>query len=96
MVVRDLDELRGPESGPVELPNRLFWQAQRRFDLDRPAHLALLYETVLREAATEDELRTWLNRAVLARVWPDLFVPAGVRQAWERRFPELSRRAVAA
>lgn len=96
VVVRDLAELRGPATGVVELPQRLFWQAGRRFDLDRPAHRALMYETVLREAVTADELRTWLNRAVLTRVWPELFLPAGVRLAWERRFPELGRLAVAA
>lgn len=96
VVVGDLAELMGPTSGVVELPNRLFWQPDRRVNLDSPALLAWMYETVLREAAMVDELRTWLDGATLVRLWPDLFVPRGVRQAWEERHPVLRSRAAAA
>src|SRR5690349_16937968 len=34
LVARTLDELRGPVRGIVELPQRLMWNPQRRFDLD--------------------------------------------------------------
>jgi hypothetical protein len=96
VVVADLTELRGPTSGVVELPHRLFWQPDRRVNLDNPALLAWLYETVLCEAARVDELRTWLDGPTLVRLWPDLFVPRGVRQAWEERHPVLRARVTAA
>jgi hypothetical protein len=80
----------------VELPHRLFWQPDRRVNLDNPALLAWMYETVLREAATVQELHTWLDRSTLIRLWPDIFVPRGVRQAWENRHPVLRARAAAA
>ncbi len=64
-------------------------------NLDRPAMLAWMYETVLREAATADELRAWLDGPTLVRLWGDIFVPRGVRQAWEERHPSLRARAVA-
>jgi hypothetical protein len=94
--VTDLAELHGPVRGVVELPNRLFWQPDRHVGLDNPALLAWMYETVLREAAAVDELRTWLHGPTLVRLWPDLFLPREVRRAWEERHRVLSTRAVAA
>jgi hypothetical protein len=46
-------------------------------------------ETVLREAKSADELRTWLDGATLIRLWPELYLPRWVRQAWRDRHPEL-------
>jgi hypothetical protein len=96
VVAADLSELHGPTSGVVELPNRLFWQPDRHVDLDNPALLEWMYETVLREAASIEELRTWLNGPTLVQLWPRLFVPRGVRQAWEERHPALNAGDLAA
>ena len=46
VVVDDLSVLRGPTSGVVGLPNRLFWQPHHTVDLDKPGLLAWLYENV--------------------------------------------------
>lgn len=92
-IVRSLGELHGPLSGVVELPHRMFWQPDRHVDLDNPALLRWAYETVLREAATGDELRAWLDGPTLIRVWPDLFLPRWVRQAWQQSHPELAAQA---
>ncbi len=89
VVTRTLDELVGPEHGLVELPQRLFWQPNRIFDLDKPAQLHWMYENVLREAIRTDELRTWINAGILVRIWRELNLPRGVRQAWEARYPQL-------
>jgi len=93
LVAADLDDLRGPTGGIVELPHRLIWQAPplRRFDLDDPYQLCRMYEIVLREAVRADELRAWLEGPTLHRLWLDLYLPRGVRQAWEERHPELAR-----
>jgi hypothetical protein len=96
VVVEDLSELHGPTSGVIELPHRLHWQRDRRVDLDKPYLLAWVYETVLTEAALREELRAWLDGPTLIRLWPDLFVPRGVRQAWEERHRVLRARAAAA
>jgi hypothetical protein len=95
VVAPDLSELNGPTSGVVELPHRLFWQPDRHVRLDNPALLAWMYETVLTEAVAIEELRTWLHGPTLVRLWPDLFVPRGVRQAWEARHAALRMRAAA-
>lgn len=95
MVVADLSRLHGPTRGVVELPHRLFWQPDRRVNLDNPAVLAWMYETVLREAVTEQELSTWLDGPTLLRLWDELYLPRGIRAAWEQRHPGLSRRAAA-
>jgi hypothetical protein len=96
VVVDDLSELRGPTSGTIELSNRLFWQPDRHFDLDDADSLVWMYENVLREAASFSELRTWIDGPTLIRLWPTLFVPRGVRAAWERQHPQLRRQSAAA
>ena len=90
-----LGELHGPVSGVIELPHRLFWQADRRVDLDNPALLRWTYQVVLREAASVEELETWLDGDTLVRLWPELHLPRWVRQAWQQRHPELAVQAPA-
>ena len=93
MVTADLGELHGPTGGVVELPHRLFWQPDRRVDLNNPSLLRWMYETVLREAVSVEELRRWLDGATLVRLWPDLYLPREVRQAWQQRHRVLRRAA---
>lgn len=90
LVAVSLDSLRGPAEGTVELPLWLFWSApDRTFDLSRPSMVRSMYETVLGEATRPDDLTGWLDRDTLIRVWPSLYLPRGVRQAWEERHPAL-------
>jgi hypothetical protein len=96
LVVADLGSLRGPVSGEVRLPLRLFWSLpDHQFDLDDPDTRRWYYETVLREASRPDDLTVYLDGATLVRLWPELYLPKGVRRAWEERHPSL-RAAVAA
>jgi hypothetical protein len=97
LVAADLADLRGPAEGVAELPLRLFWSApDRTFDLGDTDMLRSMYEKVLREAIRADELTTHLNADRLIAVWPDLFLPRDVRQAWEDQHPALRRAAAAA
>ncbi|MEV0005298.1 hypothetical protein AB0H28_23850 [Micromonospora sp. NPDC050980] len=96
VVADDLRELRGPTTGVVELPHRLFWQSDRHVDLDRPGLLPWMYETVLTEAVRTDELRTWLHGPTLIRLWSTLYLSRGVRRAWEQRHPMLRVQRIAA
>jgi hypothetical protein len=89
LVADSLDELNGPEHGVVELPVRLMWNPNRRFDLDDHDLLLWMYENVLREAIRRDELRQWINGRILVQVWPELNLPNGVRKAWAARHPPL-------
>jgi hypothetical protein len=96
LVSADLDSLRGPVSGKVQLPLRLFWSLpDHQFDLDDPDPRRWYYETVLREASRPADLTAYLDGATLIRLWPELYLPKGVRRAWEERHPSL-RAAVAA
>ena len=97
IVAGSLADLRGPAEGTVELPLRLFWsRPDRRFDLSKPHMRQWLYETVLREASRLDDLTTYLNVDTLIAIWPDLFLPRGVRQAWEDQHPALQAATAAA
>ena len=96
LVVTDLASLCGPAGGKVQLPLRLFWSLpDHQFDLDDPDSRRWYYETVLREASRADDLTAYLDGATLVRLWPELYLPKGVRRAWEERHPSL-RAAVAA
>jgi hypothetical protein len=66
LVVKDLAGLRGPASGPVMLPLRMYWSpAGRVFCLDDPFMLRSMYQVVLGEAVRAEELtvrRAWEER----------------------------------
>jgi hypothetical protein len=94
LVAADLAGLHGPTTGLVELPLRLFWCPDRTFDLAAPGMLDWMYQTVLREATRPEDLTAFLNGDTLVARWPDLFLPRGVRAAWEDQHPVL--RAVSA
>ena len=90
LVIDDLADLRGPVAGTVALPLRLFWSLpDHRFDLDDPDTRLWYYQTVLREASRAEDLSTHLDAATLVRLWPDLYLPKGVRRAWEERHQSL-------
>jgi hypothetical protein len=44
---------------------------------------------VLRESVQPEDLTRYLDAGTLVALWPDLRLPAGVRQAWEERRPVL-------
>jgi transcriptional regulator with XRE-family HTH domain len=91
VVVSDLADLRGPVTGIVELPLWLFWsQPDRTFDLDDPEMRQWMYEIVLREAGSLEDLTTYLDRDTLIALWPRLYLPKGVRLAWEDQHAALS------
>lgn len=89
VVVDDLRSLRGPTRGQVRLPHRLLWRPDRTLDLDQPWQLAAMYEIVLTEAVRVEELCAWLDGPTLVRLWPELYLPRGVRTAWQDRHPAL-------
>ncbi|MDG6101175.1 hypothetical protein Daura_00405 [Dactylosporangium aurantiacum] len=84
-----LADLLGPATGTVTLDQRLDWSGDGRYDLDDPGDLQLLYQTVLNQAATTDELCRWINGETLRRVWRDLWLPGRLRALWQAKFPEL-------
>jgi hypothetical protein len=89
LVAADLADLRGPTEGTVELPLRLFWHPDRTFDLGDPVMLRWMYENVLREATRVEDLTAYLHGNTLVALWQDLFLPKGVRRAWEDCHPVL-------
>jgi DNA invertase Pin-like site-specific DNA recombinase len=90
LVIDDLADLRGPVTGLIELPLRLFWSLpDHRFDLDEPDLRRWYYETVLREATRPADLTAYLDWETLVALWPDLHLPKGVRRGWEEQHPAL-------
>jgi hypothetical protein len=87
----DLRLLTGPTSGVVHLPHHLDWSGHADYDLDRPGRIVDLYRTVINEAATPDDLHTYLDGSVLRRLWSYMWLPPQTRRAWENRFAELAQ-----
>jgi len=97
VVPASLESLRGPAEGLVELPQRLFWSGTDRvFDLNDTDRALAMYEAVFDAARTEADFAEFVNRDLLARLWPELGMPARVRRAWESVHPELRNAPVAA
>ena len=74
-------------------PGRGVLVADRLADLQGPVQGLVelpvwMYQIVLREASRPEDL-TYLNGERLVAVWPELYLPKGVRQAWEDQHPEL-------
>jgi len=91
IVIIDLADLRGSGTGKVILPLGLYWSpAGRVFDLDEPWKLKEMYQIVLNEATRGEDLVTWLNGPRLVEEWRDLYLPRGIRQAWEEIHPVLA------
>ena len=89
-VPESLALLRGPSSGTVRLPTHMDWSGNAAYDLDAPGRIVDLYRAVLIEAATPQDLYTYLDAAVLRRLWAMLWLPAQLRRAWEQKFPVLA------
>jgi transcriptional regulator with XRE-family HTH domain len=67
----------------VTLPLRLNWSDSGRvFHLADRAQRARVYEIVLREGGPED-VRTYVDGALLVDLWDDLVLPRDVRAAWQ-------------
>jgi hypothetical protein len=96
-VITDLSKLHGPTSGVVQLPLRLYWSGPSpSFSLSDEWDRQRLYEIVLREACTTDELATYLNQNMLLQLWSRLYLPTGVKRAWEDCHPTLRSARTAA
>jgi hypothetical protein len=97
VVVASLADLHGPAEGQVRLPIWLFWgNPDHTFDLGDQDMRRWLYQTVLREAGQAADLSAYLDGDTLIALWPGLFLPSGVRQAWEDQHPVLRAAAAAA
>ncbi len=77
----------------IELPLHLNWsQPDRVFDLSDRRQRARVYEIVLREGTAED-IRRYIDGALLMDLWPELVLPTELRQAWERMVDHLHSEA---
>jgi hypothetical protein len=100
LVVSSLGSLRGPASGHVRLPRRVFWSGTDDagvFDLGDQADREALYRTVIREARLAEDLTGNLDGATLIALWPRLVLrmPRPVRHAWETQHDQLRDAAAA-
>lgn len=73
------------------LPHHLDASARHLYDFADEQWRELAYRTVLMEAGTEADVTDWLDKDALLALWPQLYLPRFVRQAWERRHPQLTQ-----
>lgn len=83
----DLTQLKGPTTGRMSLPIHVYSSGlgpDRVFDLDNDDELAEMYENVLRDG-DEEAVIEFLDYDTLRRLWPRLYLPVYVREAWAGR-----------
>jgi hypothetical protein len=76
--------------GKVELPIHIWWSEPKRvFDLTEPNDRLRAYELVLTEG-DEDDVRFYIRFDALRSSWHQIFLPRHVREAWEKKYHQLS------
>jgi hypothetical protein len=88
-----LADLRGPTEGTLELPITIDWGPKRVYDMGVDADRRIVYEVVLQEAASTEEVSRYVNGQALLQLWSRLWLPRRVRHSWESRLPELTTAA---
>jgi hypothetical protein len=91
VVPDSLDQLTGPRTGMVEIPVSVGWGPQRVYDLGNPVDRQYLYQTVLSEASTLDQLTRLVNKDLLIELWPQLHLPRYCVRRWHTAFPQLAQ-----
>ncbi|WP_427889359.1 hypothetical protein ACQHIV_39015 [Kribbella sp. GL6] len=89
VVPASLELFQGPSVGVIELPTRLDWTSNNRYDLADLDEAIGLYNRVISEASTEADLIEYLNRDVLLALWPRLRLPRRCAERWVAAFPQL-------
>lgn len=90
VTVADLNDLQGPTTGTVDLPPHIDWSGSPRRDLNNDGELIAMYQTVLAEAATPEDLTAWIDGDTLRRLWSNLWLPPVIRAMWEAAHPQLA------
>lgn len=90
VVPDSLDDLQGPTSGVVELPQAIDPLTGTRYNLDNLDEQVSMYSRVISEASRTDELARYLNRDVLVQLWPSLTLSRFCVRKWNARFSELA------
>jgi hypothetical protein len=85
------DEFTGPQTGVVELPNRLYWSGTPTFDVENPPRRLTLCTTLIGDGQRAD-LALWINRDLLVEDWPKIrmLTARTLIRAWESLLPELA------
>ncbi len=79
----DWNQETSPVDEVLELPFHLYWSDDNnRFDLAKRARLRSMYQIVLTEGSADD-VRTYINRALLIDVWDELWLSPSVHEAWD-------------
>ena len=84
------DELQGPASGVVHLPNRLAWSGLTDFEVADPGDRFALF-CILLDCGQRADVRRYINADLLRREWPRLrrATTAQIIRRWEQRLTGL-------
>ncbi|MDR2620775.1 MAG: hypothetical protein LBC29_06660 [Propionibacteriaceae bacterium] len=82
-----LDNLHGPRSGLVWVSAHINTAPEPVYNFDDPAELRAGYSAIVQEAIPGEH--EWLlDKELLLKLWPDLFLPRQCRAVWIAKFPE--------
>jgi hypothetical protein len=84
------DELCGPMTGVVILPNRLCWSGPADFDVADPVERLNLY-TLLMSCGQRADVAAYVNGELLRHDWPKVkrLTTRELTSVWEQQLPPL-------
>ena len=88
-IADSLDDLQSDITGEVVLPNYLDWTPCNYYNLSKIEDRKRLYATVLNEAASETDLKKYIDHNLLIRYWTDIPMSRRIRTVWEKKYPLL-------
>ncbi len=65
----------------IQLPPHLQWSGYNEYDLDDDDDLAAMYSVLMAKGKAAD-IRQWVDRATVVRLWDRLVLPRHVENAW--------------
>ncbi len=75
------------------MPGTIDWGPKRTYNVALDAGRRVMYELVLQEGASTEQVSQYVNGQALAQVWRRLWLPRRVRTMWEERLSELRQAA---
>ena len=86
-IVDQWDDLQGPTTGTITLPQRLCWAPYRTLDLSTIGGRRVLVREVMDNGTKQDQAH-YLNGKIIQSVWNKMLLPPATRKRWEAKFPD--------
>lgn len=86
-IVDQWEDLQGPTTGTITLPQHLCWAPYRTLDLSTIGGRRVLVREVMDNGTKQDQAH-YLNGKIIQSVWNEMLLPPATRKRWATKFPD--------